>query len=271
MRARASARRAGKPALVHACACALTCGPLVVHDRLYKHQYVLAGWSWKRGITRTEYWNEPDLSSSCIYGATWIEHVTLRSMAIQHAYADFNADWAAGRFPNCPLPGRCPITPVVLGSAFSSASYGTSSVAANVPVGGPFGLQTMANQYLTFPPGAAITNPSWRNTNAFSWHSYGKTGHALQLATASLAASSTATLAGLSPAAPAVPVVTTEHQSHTNGQWNTYNSTVRAGAARAAAPLCDALTCTRCPISPFPFSARRRRAPLRRRAWRTTW
>ena len=26
---------------------------------LYKHQYVLAGWAWKRGITRTEYWVRP--------------------------------------------------------------------------------------------------------------------------------------------------------------------------------------------------------------------
>lgn len=25
---------------------------------LYKHQYVLAGWAWKRGIQRGEYWNE---------------------------------------------------------------------------------------------------------------------------------------------------------------------------------------------------------------------
>ena len=29
---------------------------------LYKHQYVLAGWAWKRGISRIEYWNEPDLN-----------------------------------------------------------------------------------------------------------------------------------------------------------------------------------------------------------------
>ena len=26
--------------------------------QLYKHQYILAGWAWQRGITRAEYWNE---------------------------------------------------------------------------------------------------------------------------------------------------------------------------------------------------------------------
>ena len=39
--------------------------------------------------------NEPDLNAPCINGTTWIEHVTLRSQAIQNAYADFNADVTA--------------------------------------------------------------------------------------------------------------------------------------------------------------------------------
>ena len=36
---------------------------------VYKHQYVLAYWAYQNGVKRIEYWNEPDLSASCINGA----------------------------------------------------------------------------------------------------------------------------------------------------------------------------------------------------------
>ena len=29
-------------------------------------QYVLARWAWVRGVRKLEFWNEPDLSASCI-------------------------------------------------------------------------------------------------------------------------------------------------------------------------------------------------------------
>jgi hypothetical protein len=192
---------------------------------LYKHQYILAGWAWKRAIVRTEYWNEPDLNAPCINGSTWVEHVTLRSLSIQNAYADFNADVAAGTIacPSYPALGTsCPLSPVVTASAFSSATFGTLGAvgsAAAVPLNGPFAYQTFANQNLLFPPQALATSPTWYNAQAFSWHSYGKTGHALLLSTQSLAASVTSL-----QSSPAVPVLTTEHQSHTNGQWNAYAS-----------------------------------------------
>jgi hypothetical protein len=172
---------------------------------LYKHQYILSGWSWKRGITRTEYWNEPDLSSSCINGSTWIEHVTLRSQAIQNAYADFNSDVQQG-LRACPTGFTCPISPVVLSSAYSSATFGTVSAAASVPIGGPFAYQTFANQHLLFPPQTGTVDPTWSNSGAMSWHSYGKTGHALLTSTQGLSNSLTAL--GLT----SMPVVTTEHQ-----------------------------------------------------------
>jgi hypothetical protein len=40
---------------------------------LYKHQYILAGWAWQRGITRSEYWNEvrgTQKRARCIIGST---------------------------------------------------------------------------------------------------------------------------------------------------------------------------------------------------------
>ena len=192
---------------------------------LYKHQYMLAGWSWQRGITRAEYWNEPDLNAPCINGITWMEHVTLRSLAIQTAYADFNADVTAGRrqYP----PGiTAPIMPQVMGSAFSSATFGTSANAATIQPNGPFAYQTFAGQNTLFPPQAnpVQTSNTWQNSQLLSWHSYGKTGHALLLATQAYVTS----LAAFNNPSANVPVVTTEHQAHTNGQWNGYSSTVES-------------------------------------------
>ena len=164
---------------------------------------------------------QPDLNAPCINGVTFIEHVTLRSLAIQTAYADFNADVVANR-RSYPAGITGPIMPQVMGSAFSSAAFGTTGVAANIQPNGPFAYQTFANQNLLFPPQQAQTNAAWQNSQLLSWHSYGKTGHALLLSTQAFVTS----LAALNNPSANVPVVTTEHQSHTNGQWNGYASTV---------------------------------------------
>ena len=113
---------------------------------------------------------------------------------------------------------------MVTSSAFFSASFGTTAVAANVAAGGPFGYQTFAQQTLLFPPQSATYSPSWANSQAYSWHSYGKTGHALLLGNQGLQAS----LAALPTPITGIPLFTTEHQSHTNGDWNGYNSTVES-------------------------------------------
>jgi hypothetical protein len=194
---------------------------------LYKHQYVVAGWSWKRGIQRSEYWNEPDLGgASCINGTTWLEHVTLRSQAIQDAYSDFNADVAAGRIP-CPAPWvargfSCPIMPIVTASAFASGAFTYVGPAASIPYAGPFAYQTFQNQNLRFPPYANVVDSSWSNAQAFSWHSYGKTGKQLQVA--ALGAQTMLTGLGLGT----IPVFATEHQAATNANWNTFTANVES-------------------------------------------
>ena len=162
---------------------------------------------------------QPDLNAPCINGTTFIEHVTLRSMAIQNAYTDFNGDVPTRRSYPPGITG--PIIPQVMSSAFSTTAFGTTAVASQVPVNGPFAYQAFASQTLQFPPQAGTTNSTWKNSQLLSWHSYGKTGRALLQSTQAYVAS----LAMLGPSA-VVPVVTTEHQSHTNGQWNGYASTV---------------------------------------------
>lgn len=200
---------------------------------LYKHQYVLAGYAWKHGVTRIEYWNEPDLNAACINGSTWIEHVTLRSKAIHEAFADFNADVVAA-IRTCPVGLTCPIMPSVVASAFASGSFGTTAVAASIPVGGPFAFQTYSAQHTLFPPSAGVSNASWFNAQIFSWHSYGKTGPSLLQA-----AQAQQTGVQSLQSVPAVPVMATEHQSHTNGNWNGYasNTNMPFEASRLASQL----------------------------------
>ena len=56
--------------------------------------------------------------------ARWLEQYTLRSGAIQEAYADLNADAAAGRV-TCPqgVGAACPLAPVVTASAFACSAH----------------------------------------------------------------------------------------------------------------------------------------------------
>ena len=181
---------------------------------VYKYQYVLATWAYTKGVARIEYWNEPDLNAACINGTTWLEHVTLRSMAIKHAYADANADVAAGTI-KCPAGQSCPFNVQVAASAFASASMGAAGPASAIAANGPFGALTFANQNLVFPPQANTMNTAWANSDVYSFHSYGKNGK-------ELAAAGKAVVAGLS--ATPVPVIITEHQSHTNAEWDTFPS-----------------------------------------------
>ena len=191
---------------------------------------------------------------TCINSSTWLEHLTLRSMAIQHAYADFNADVAANRRPcppNAALLGvggqNCKIDPIVVVSAFANAGMQLPTVTTwpcvgascynpstqNVCSGGTcyFAGQTVANEHLTFPPQSYGNVSTWYNGQALSYHSYGKSGHQLQLSTmamyngtqifhdeAGIASS------GISTNLANMPVLLTEHQSHTNGNWNSLAS-----------------------------------------------
>jgi hypothetical protein len=116
--------------------------------------------------------NEPDLGGlGCINATTWLEHLTLRSQAVQNAYVhaahgarcpaalltrfalprrryeDFNGDVSAGRTP-CPYnapklyilnqdASPCPIHPFVLASAFANGNMaGSADGVSGCVVGG---------------------------------------------------------------------------------------------------------------------------------------
>ena len=120
-------------------------------------------------------WNEPDLTAgSSAKGATcmapnrWLEQYTLRSQAIQNAYADFSADCVAGLISPSPLSAYgCNLTPLVSTSAFASRTFDGDPVDPTQY----FGKPTITNENLLFPPFMGIYNTSWYNVGAYSYHS----------------------------------------------------------------------------------------------------
>ena len=134
--------------------------------------------------------NEPDLSSTCVTYTSWLDYYTLQSMAIQNAYADLNADVAAGRIP-CPVASCAggAFSPLIYASAFSSATFGGVSNSTTTPslflsdfpndFYSYYGQVTVQNEHTTFPVSPSKGQLSLQqsravqNMNAFSLHSYG--------------------------------------------------------------------------------------------------
>jgi hypothetical protein len=176
---------------------------------LYKHQYALAVWSYKRGIHVFEFWNEPDLNAACIDATSWPEHVVIRPLAIRNAYTDMNADVAAAVYV-CPqyFPS-CPVTNLnIMASAYSQGSWNGTGI---------FAEQSALSYNLQFPVYLGVKNTSVVNYDSFSFHSYGKTGQQLEQAANFFA--------GQIPFYhEPVNIYVTEHQCHTNGNWNALSS-----------------------------------------------
>jgi hypothetical protein len=211
---------------------------------LYKHQYVLSRWTWTRGISKIEcafafcvfvlcvradlafcartVWNEPDLTATtttrgatCMAPARWVEQYTLRSQAIQDAYADLNVDAASGRLA-CAASVACPLAPVVTVGAFARRTFGGNDTLY-------FGAPTLRNEHMRFPASANVVDASWSNLQAYSYHSYGKDGKLLATETADLATAVNAARSG----AEATPlrVAITEHAAMPASSWNADAST----------------------------------------------
>ena len=133
------------------------------HWEVYKTAYVAARWLWSKGITAQELANEPDLakynkcvnpnntdviSRAAVLGVTpkqyvdmyWVDYISVRSRAVQDAYADGNADVAAGRVKCAVCRGcACPLQPVIY-------AHGTAAVAC--------GLRGLGLQLTMRPPQA---------------------------------------------------------------------------------------------------------------------
>lgn len=121
---------------------------------------------------------------------SWLEYYTLQSMAFQNAFADLNADAAAGRIP-CPVASCNAATyvPIVHASAFAQASFSGVSTASTgaSPYAATyrsdyypyFGQMTVVNEHTQFPVSTATgvqaltKSASVQNMRAFSLHSYG--------------------------------------------------------------------------------------------------
>jgi hypothetical protein len=119
---------------------------------LYRLFYVGGRFMARYGVRDVEIYNEPDLAP-CMTPAKWRDHYRIRSMAVQHAYADFS-DREGG-----PLVRPNMVGPPTAASRWEEALDG-------VAVGGVHEL---------FPSG---TNTSWYNMKAFSYHYYSAAGGA---------------------------------------------------------------------------------------------
>jgi hypothetical protein len=209
---------------------------------VYKISYAAAAWLWKRGVTRIEVHNEPDLSgnNACLNPAIvggayadryWVDYYTLRSRGVQEAYADLNADAASGAVACPALAGvSCPITPRLMASAFAGGSVSLAQ--------GAFSGLSVANEHSLFGTGNVTTGYS--NMQALSFHSYGKSGSQLsQQAAAMAAVLATPGPMQHTPVSTPLPVVITEHASLTSGNWQQQgdNSDYQYHAARLAAQL----------------------------------
>jgi hypothetical protein len=188
---------------------------------LYKHQYALSVWSYNRGIYVFEFWNEPDLNAACINATTWPEHVVIRPLAIRNAYADMNADVANGVLACPQYFSSCPVTNLnIMASAYSQGSWNGTGI---------FAEQSALNRNLQFPAYLGVKNTSVSNYDSFSFHSYGKTGQQLEQAGNFFASE-------IPFYHNPVQIYVTEHQCHTNGDWNALasNSDVYFEAAMLA-------------------------------------
>ena len=177
---------------------------------LYKHKYALAVWAYKNGVRFLEDWNEPDLnpttSTSCVTVANWPEFVITMGTAVGNAFTDMNSDVAQG-YRSCPSAfGSCPVTVQRVMSAFAADPWSGTPALGN---------PSLWNNNVTFPYYLGVQNASWDNFDAFSVHSYGKTGQQLYQYGKELN----------SGVPSSMPVHITEHQAHTNSAWNSIATT----------------------------------------------
>jgi hypothetical protein len=114
---------------------------------------------YKRGITRIELYNEPDLDANFVNtdgsfkNNLWVDQMALRSRAIQDLYSDMNAEGATS-------PGLLPDIHV---GAYAKTQYG----------GGNMGQPAVQAVHTTFAK-AVNPDPTWQNWHTYSYHSYGK-------------------------------------------------------------------------------------------------
>jgi hypothetical protein len=88
---------------------------------LYRHKYMLANWAFVSGISKLEEWIAPDRDAPCLSDlAIWIDTFQIQSSAVRDAFADLNADVAAGLI-DCPIE-TCPLSLTLAAASFEDVS-----------------------------------------------------------------------------------------------------------------------------------------------------
>jgi hypothetical protein len=200
---------------------------------VYKHGYAAASWAWRRSVTKLELANEPDFTGNnppcwCSRDA-YLDFYLVRALAAKTAYADLNADLAAGKATVanglCASTG-CPTAAVklnVFNSAYANTNWATvaaatSNVACSSGAAGAFtglnGASVVLNNQ-SFPLSGGVQSATWQNSQSFSFHSYGAGGPGL-------VANGMANLYGVAETKGAGPmqVYITEHARYTGASWD---------------------------------------------------
>lgn len=94
----------------------------------------------------------------------WVEYYLVQTSAITAAYADLNADVAAGRVRCVQTFLPCPVQPLIYASAFASATFSLVTNGVDAYLGGP----TVLNEHTVFPGYAQ--NPAVQNLQSYSFH-----------------------------------------------------------------------------------------------------
>ena len=171
-----------------------TSDPIYWQERwvIYKVSYAIGVWARYMNVSMIEYDNEPE--ATLLSTAEYLDYYQLRTLSIQHAYADVNAD---------------------LGSTINVNVVGPAGANYNAKAYGPVCLQ---NNNIAW--GTTTTNASWTNIDSYSYHTYSKTGQYMSNIIKNVKALFTKYNSNVS-----LPIMITEYNSHFGSQWSTLLST----------------------------------------------
>ena len=174
---------------------------------LYKYSYALAIWARRKRIELIEFYNEPDLDlNSCLDSNEFLDIYQIRSLSIQQAYLDINQNEDKNNEK---------IEPKILASAFARKTYNGDLTKYLGELVINYNNYIFSNQQI---------QPLWSNMNAYSYHSYGKSGSQMADDIFYLQNSINNDLNRIYSFYK-IPLIITEHNSHTSSDWNDIKST----------------------------------------------
>ena len=174
-----------------------TSDPIYWQERwvIYKVSYAIGVWARYMNVSMVEYDNEPDLIATPPSSAEYQDYYQLRTLSLQHAYADVNAD---------------------LGSTINVNVIGPTGASYNAD---PYGAMCLQNNNIAW--GTSTSNSKWTNIDTYAYHTYSASGSSMANKVVNVQNFITnSTVNGVS-----LPVMITEYNSHFGSQWSTILST----------------------------------------------